>query len=110
MLKRITLSTQDQIYFVVPNDILYCKCNNTSTTFYLNNQPSIVISKGIKAVAEMLSDVNFIRPHQSYLVNKNQIVRVDKVDDYHLVLSNNERIPISIRRRKAIMEILKINK
>lgn len=110
MFKRIPLITQNQIYFVLVKDILYCKCNNTSTTFYFKNQESIVISKGIKAVEVMLKDDCFIRPHQSYLVNMAHIVRIDKSDAYNLKLINDEKIPTSIRRRKEIMQQLNVYK
>ncbi|RLD37437.1 MAG: hypothetical protein DRI74_06725 [Bacteroidetes bacterium] len=108
MEKRIPLTTKNNIYFVIPDDILYCKCNNTSTTFYLRNQPEITISKGMKVVEKLLDGNNFIRPHQSYLVNQNHIVMVDKTDNYTLVLSNNQRLPSAIRRRKEMMDLLKV--
>ncbi len=108
MEKRIPLSTKNNIHFILPDDILYCKCNNTSTTFYLRSQPSITISKGMKAVEKLLDGNNFIRPHQSYLVNQGHIVLVDKTDNYTLVLSNNQRLPSAIRRRKEMMDVLKI--
>lgn len=108
MEKRIPLTTKNNIHFIIPDDILYCKCNNTSTTFYLRNQPSITISKGIKVVEKLLEEHHFIRPHQSYLVNQGHIVQVDKTDNYTLVLSNNQRLPSAIRRRKEMMHVLKV--
>jgi len=108
MEKRIPLATKNNIYLIIPDDILYCKCNNTSTTFYLRNQPSITISKGMKVVEKLLDGYNFIRPHQSYLVNQGHIVLVDKIDNYALVLSNNQRLPSAIRRRKEMMDLLKV--
>ena len=108
MEKRIPLSTKNNIYFIIPDDILYCKCNNTSTTFHLRNQPSITISKGMKVVEKLLEGHHFIRPHQSYLVNQGHIVLVDKTDNYTLVLSNNQRLPSAIRRRKEMMDLLKV--
>lgn len=108
MEKRIPLYTKDTIYFVSPDEILYCKCNNTSTTFYLQNGTNIIISKGIKAVEQMLQGGHFIRSHQSYLVNKKYISHIDKSDNYTLVLENKHRLPTSSRRRKEILETLKI--
>lgn len=110
MEKRISLVTQNHIHRVLPSTILYCKCNNTSTTFHLESNEILVISKGIKAVEDMLKEQQFIRSHQSYLVNINHIVRVDKAKDYNLVLTNNEKVPSSIRRRKELMQALKAGK
>ncbi|MBN1650754.1 MAG: LytTR family transcriptional regulator DNA-binding domain-containing protein [Bacteroidales bacterium] len=108
MEKRISLVTQDQIHLLLPIDILYCKCNYTSTTFHLVNNDFVVVSKGIKAIEKMLKGDGFIRSHQSYLVNINHIIRLDKADNYKLVLSNNEKLPTAIRRRKEMMKTLKM--
>ena len=75
----------------------------------MKNSTSIVVSKGIKTIEELLKGKGFIRPHQSYLVNMNHITLVDKADDYSLIMTNQERIPIAIRRRKEILKNIKIS-
>jgi len=107
MLDRIALVTQDHVYLVLPHDILYCKSNNMSTTFFLEDNSQLAVSKSIKAVEKMLEPHGFIRSHQSYLVNKEHIIRIDKNDGYSLVLSNKQKIPSATRRRKEMLEILK---
>jgi len=107
MTKRLTLSTKNSIHLVDSDDILFCKCNNSSTSFFLQNSASIIVSKGIHEIELLLQGADFIRPHQSFLVNRKHVVRIDKLNDYTLVLSNNEHIPVSVRRRKHIVEIFK---
>lgn len=113
MKKHISVNTKNSIYLVDPDDILYCKSNNSTTTIYLKDAGPVAISKGISVVEKLLEGVNskngFIRPHQSYLVNRNHIVQVDKTKDCCLILSNQEKIPVSTRRRKEIVEILNSN-
>ncbi len=108
MKKRISVSTKNSIYLIDPQDILYCKSSNSSTTIFLNDAETVVFSKGINTVAQMLEGNDFIRPHQSYLVNRNHISLVEKGVEYTLVLINQARIPIATRRRKEIMKIIKI--
>lgn len=105
---RISIFTKEHIYFLSPGEILYCKSNNTSTTIHLENNEVIVISKSLVAVEKLFKGNQFIRPHQSYLVNQNHIVLIDKANDFSLVLSNQVRIPVSVRRRKAMMDIIKV--
>lgn len=113
MKNRISVSTKDTIYLLDPADIMYFKCNNSTTTLFLKNAESVSVSKGMSAVEKLLENCgfkdSFIRPHQSYLVNRNHILLVDKTPRYFLVLSNQQKIPVSVRRRKAIMEIIKIS-
>lgn len=107
MKERISINTKHNIYLVDPGDIMYCKCNNSTTSLYLKDADPMIISKGIGAVEVLLKGNGFIRPHQSYLVNINNIMQVDKTKDYCLILTNHVRIPVSTRRRKEIMEVLK---
>ncbi|MCF6331719.1 MAG: LytTR family transcriptional regulator DNA-binding domain-containing protein [Draconibacterium sp.] len=104
--QRISLNTIDAIHLVQVQDILYCKCDNSSTTFYLTNHEPIMVSRSIKEIEKQLSESNFLRSHQSYLVNISHIVEVNKTNNYSIILSDNSRIPTSIRKRKEITQIL----
>lgn len=105
-LHKISLSTIDAIHVVQVQDILYCKCNNSYTTFYLCNHGPIIVSRGIKEFEKQLRDSGFFRSHQSYLVNLNHVVKLDKADKYSILLSDNSKIPTATRKRKEILHIL----
>lgn len=104
--QRISLNTIDTIHLVNVNDILYCKCDNSTTTFCLSSGKSIVVSRSIKEIEMQLAASDFIRSHQSYLVNINHIVAVSKAHNYSIILSDNTQIPTSTRKRKEILQIL----
>ncbi len=104
--RRISLNTFNAIHLVQIEDILYCKCDNSSTTFYLTNHEPIIISRTIKEIEEQLKESNFFRSHQSYLVNINHIIKVDKTNNYSIILTDNSLIPTSTRKRKEITQIL----
>lgn len=48
---------------------------------------------------ELLSNKGFIRPHRSYLVN---LEHVHMIDNNHLILNNNDKIPISRLKIKEV--------
>lgn len=104
--QQISLNTIDAIHLVQVRDILYCKSDNSSTTFYLTNHIPIVVSRSIKEVEEQLRESNFFRSHQSYLVNIRHIVEINKMNKYSIVLSDHSLIPTSTRKRKEINHIL----
>lgn len=104
--QRISLNTIDAIHLVQIEDILYCKCDNSSTTFFLTNHKPIVVSRSIKEVEKQLADSNFFRSHQSYLVNVMHIIEVNKANNYAIILSDNSHIPTATRKRKQITQIL----
>lgn len=104
--KKIVLRTIEAMHIVDVSEIVYCKSDNTYTTFYLAEQKNILVSKPIKEYSEILEEFNFFRPHQSYLVNLNCIKKIDKTDGGYLIMSNGSEIPVSTRRKQALMHIL----
>lgn len=104
--KKLVLRTAEAFHIVNINDIIYCKSDNSYTSFFLSDGREIIISKSIKEYADLLSDYGFIRPHQSFLVNMNHIARIDKSDGGFIIMQNNAEVPISIRRKQMILSEL----
>ncbi len=104
--KRIVLRTTQNIFLTEVKDIMYCKSDNTYTTFYFSNKSEILVSRTMKEYEELLSPLGFFRPHTSYLVNINYVTKIDKSDGYFIILKNGKEIPVSARRKNAIKQIL----
>lgn len=102
--KRIILKTTGSLHLVSILDILFCKSDNSYTTFYMSNGEKIMVSKSIKEYEDLLSDYPFIRPHQSYLVNLNAISKIDKSDGGFIVMNDGNEIPISTRRKQEVLD------
>ncbi|MDX9846057.1 MAG: LytTR family DNA-binding domain-containing protein [Tenuifilaceae bacterium] len=105
--RKIVLRTMESIFLVDLEEVLYCESDNSYTTFYLSDCKQILVSKGIKEYEQMLSPFRFFRPHQRYLVNLNHVERIDKNDGGSIILKNKASIPISHRRKQALMDYLK---
>ena len=54
----------------------------------------------------MLKSYDFIRIHQSHLVNLQCISAFIKTDGGYLMLKNGENVPVSVRKKAEIIEIL----
>ncbi len=104
--KKLVLRTTESMHVVPVNNIYYCKSDNSYTTFYINDGQEIIVSKSIKEYADLLEEHDFLRPHQSYLVNINAISKIDKSDGGFIVLQNKKEIPISQRRKQIIIDAL----
>jgi two-component system LytT family response regulator len=105
--RKIVLRTMESIFLVDLEEILYCESDNSYTTFYLEGGKSVLVSKGIKEYEQMLSPYRFFRPHQRYIVNLNKVERIDKADGGSIILKSKASIPISHRRKQALMDFLK---
>ena len=104
--KKLVLRTSQNIHVVNISEIMHCEADNAYTTFFLNSGEKIMVSKGICKYIELLSCCGFVTPHQSHLVNLNFIKKIDKSDGGFLILKDNTQIPISVRRKQAVLDIL----
>jgi two-component system LytT family response regulator len=108
IIEKIPISFQDKINLIKIDDIIYCESNDNYTTFYLLDGSKILSSKTIKFYEEQLQDCNFIRPHQSYVVNKKYIESYNKKEGGGLVLINNIDIPVSRQKKELVLELFKL--
>ncbi len=104
--KKLVLRTAEALHLVDVADIIYCKSDNSYTTFYLNNANDIIVSKSMKEYALILEEYNFVRPHQSFLVNLKYVTKIDKSDGGFVILNNGKEIPVSSRRKQTLLTML----
>jgi len=94
---RVILKTADTVYAIYEDDIIYCRSDGNYTTFYTQQMEKIVISKSIKKIEEILSEQDFIRCHQSYIVNKKHVLKYNKKGV--LIVTLDFQVPVSSRRK-----------
>jgi len=104
--RKLVLRTSEAVHIIDVADIIYCKSDNSYTTFYIEGQKTILVSKSLKEYESILESQSFLRPHQSFLVNLNFIQKVDKSDGGFLILKNGTEIPVSSRRKALLMQML----
>ncbi|MBO3096970.1 LytR/AlgR family response regulator transcription factor [Gelidibacter pelagius] len=103
---KISLHTLDKIIIVNLDDIVRCEADNNNTIFYLKDNPKVFVTKTLKYFADMLSNYEFLRVHQSHLVNIQFISAFIKSDGGYLLLKNKETVPVSVRKKAEVIEIL----
>jgi two-component system LytT family response regulator len=103
---KLLLSTHDYFYVVKLEELIYCKSENSYTTFYLQDEQSITVSVSIKKVEALLTDKRFVRSHQSFLINMGHIKSIHKAINNELIMTNGEVLPISSRRKKELIRFL----
>ncbi len=106
MQKKIALPDQNEIRYVLIENIVCCKADNSYTSFYVCNESGpIVVSKSISEYEQILSLYGFLRVHQSWLINKNRIESFKKADGGYLIMDNKMDIPVSRQRRHLLKEL-----
>ncbi|MDG4714379.1 LytR/AlgR family response regulator transcription factor [Winogradskyella marincola] len=98
---KLILSLQDSFQVVDLNELMYCESDKGYTTFYCNDGKKHLVSKTLKEFEERLTNANFTRPHQSFMVNLKFIDKYDKSGVIHL--KNGKKIPVSSRKKEQFV-------
>ena len=101
---KLFLSFNDCIQVVSLRELMYCESDNGYTTFYLSTGQSFLSSKPLKDFGLPFLDANFVRTHQSFIVNLDFVDRYQK--DGYCILTNQQKVPVSVRRKKQFMDKL----
>lgn len=104
--KRIALADQNEIRYILIENIICCKSDNSYTTFYINNSNNpIVVSTPISEYENILTPYGFQRVHQSWLINKSKVSSYKKEDGGFLIMENKLSVPISRQRKHLLKEL-----
>lgn len=96
---KIVIKTLKKQYVIPVSEIIRCESEGAYTKFYLKDT-EILTSKNLKHYNGILEKYNFLRTHQSHLVNKEFIKSLNS--NGFLELLNGDLIPVSIRKRAEI--------
>ena len=103
---RIALRTSASMHFVNLSDIIRCQSEKNYSRFFLLNGENITVSKTLKDFEELLVPFNFVRVHQSHLVNMDHIRRFDRSEGGTLVMCDNSTVPVSMRKKEDLMKFI----
>ncbi len=103
--KKINVTTDGKMIFLNPDDIIYCESDGNYCTIYLENKEKILLTQKLKFMEEKLSQLQFFRIHNSYLINLNKVKEFHKTDEY-VLLSNLAKIPVSRQKKTTFLDKL----
>jgi two-component system, LytTR family, response regulator len=108
--RKIILKDMNAVYVVRVNTILRCEASDNYTTFYLTDQPPIIVSRPLKEFDDLLTPFHFFRVHQSHLINLNQLQQFNKREGGSIKMKDGGEVPVSSRKREALlMELTKLS-
>ena len=105
---KIVLPTNDGYNLIDPVHIIYCKADSSYTEVIMDNDKSLLVSKTLGRLQEVMPADYFERTHQSYLINLNHIKKFKKGEQSVAVMSNNDVIKVSRLNKDRLAERLGI--
>lgn len=101
--KKIVLRDLNSIFIVEVNSIVRCTATDNYTTFYTTDQQPIIVSKPLKEYDELLAPFDFLRVHQSHLINLNHVQQINKREGGSVKMKDGSEVPISTRKRDLLL-------
>jgi two-component system LytT family response regulator len=105
-INKLALPSTTGLELVKVSEIVRCESSNNYTTFYLNNQRKILVSKTLKEYEELLIEEGFFRIHQSHLINLEYATGYNKLDGGFVQMADGSQIEISRRKKDAFLDLL----
>jgi len=103
--KKIALNTVDKIHIIDIENVIRLQSDINYTKFFFKDGSKLIVTKTLKEFDKMLSDHNFIRIHQSHLVNVNMIKEFIK-QNCEVILTDGTKIPVSTRKKSTLMDMI----
>jgi two-component system, LytTR family, response regulator len=100
---KIPLSTSNGLIFVKLTDIMYCESSGNYTSFFLNDDKKIMVSRQLGEYEKLLPETNFIRIHDKYIINLSCIKEYKKGSGGEVILENDKEIPVATRRKEEFL-------
>lgn len=101
--KKVNITCDGKIYFLDPNEIIYCESDGNYCNIFLENNQKLFVTQILKNVEEKLPTELFYRVHNSFVVNLNKVREYQKNEGF-IILSNNKKIPVSRNKKNFFLE------
>ena len=106
-LEKITISSAEGLHFVEVPSIVRIEGDGNYATFHLRGGEQVLASKNMKAYEELLPAGQFIKVHQSHIVNLHCVKKLLQQDGGLLQMADGSEVPLARRRKEAVVAALR---
>jgi len=103
---KIALPTVEGLQMVPIDTIVSCSSDSNYTIFYLKEKQKIVVSRTLKEMEELLEEYLFLRVHNSYLINLNEVKKYIRGEGGYLIMSDGSSIDVSRSKKEFLLKKL----
>jgi two-component system, LytTR family, response regulator len=106
-IEKTSVASVKGVHFLRYKDIIRMEGDDTYTTFHMVDGDKIVASKNLGHFMDHYGKHNFVRTHQSHMINVNHIARYTRGDGGNVTLDNGDIVPLARRMRPEFLEKLR---
>lgn len=101
--KKIIIKNVHGFRIVDLGEVIYLRGEVNYTRFILKNGEQIMVSRTLRDYDNLLSDLGFLRIHQSFLIHLTEVVEYLRGDGGTAIMSNGDELQVSRRRKTAFI-------
>jgi two-component system LytT family response regulator len=102
---KIAVPTAEGFELIPTDQVLYFEANDNYTHLFLKNKNKIIACRTLKEMEIQIQDFNFfVRVHNSYMVNLNEVIKYVRGEGGYLVMSNDSSVSVSRSRKDALLK------
>ncbi|MGZ8557208.1 MAG: LytR/AlgR family response regulator transcription factor [Chitinophagaceae bacterium] len=102
---KIAVPTAEGFELIPAEQVIYCEANDNYTYFFMKNKSKITACRILKEIEDQLQDFPFfVRVHNSYLVNLNEVTKYVRGEGGYLIMSDGSSVNVSRSRKEALLK------
>ncbi|MEP6466059.1 MAG: LytTR family DNA-binding domain-containing protein [Parafilimonas sp.] len=105
-LKKITLPTSNGLNVYPVKEIIRCQAEINYTNFFLTSKSKLLVAKTLKEYEELLNDYDFMRVHNSHLINLHHVKNYARGEGGSVTMSDGATVDVSRRKKEEFLQRL----
>ncbi len=102
---KIAVPTAEGFELIPADKILYFEANDNYTHLFLKNRNKIIACRTLKEMEEQIQEfTSFLRVHNSYMVNLNEVTKYVRGEGGYLVMSDGSSVNVSRSRKDKLFK------
>jgi len=102
---KIAVPTTEGFELVPADEVLYFEASGNYTHIFMKKRNKIIACRQLKEMEDQIQDFNFfLRVHNSYVVNLNEVTKYIRGEGGYLVMSDNSSVNVSRSRKDALLK------
>lgn len=103
---KLVLHTAEVVKICQLEEIVRLEAMGNYTFFFFANGEKLLITKTLKEYHDLLHENDFLRVHQSHLINLHHLSSYIKSEGGYLLMKDDSRVPVSVRKKPMVIEAI----
>lgn len=104
--KKISIPSNDTTQFIPVSEIIRIEAQSNYSMVYFTSRPKLLVAKTLKEFEEQLLQYDFLRVHNSHLINMAHVIGYKNQDGGYVIMQGNDVIEISRRKKQEVLQRL----